>query len=152
MRFFSKALIALSLMSAAFTSLVQASDIDVSNAYMREVIPGNSVTSAYMTISNQSDAEIKLVAATSSISPTIEIHEHTMRDGMMRMGQVAGITIGAGEQATLQPMGLHLMVFDLAAPLKAGQQVTMTLAFENNQKIDVTMPVRSIKQAKHHHH
>ena len=150
MNVLTKALAVFSLFFSTFAAF--ASSITVTDGYVREVIPGNSVTSAYMTIHNDSAAAVKLVSAKSAAIPVIEIHEHTMADGMMKMGQVDFIEIAAGSQVVLQPMGLHLMMFDLSKPLKAGEQLALTLVFDNNQTLNVTLPVQSIKQAKHNHH
>ncbi|WP_448550974.1 copper chaperone PCu(A)C [Thalassotalea montiporae] len=156
MKFFVQLITAVTLFTASFHSVAKSAEIVVEDAYVREVIPGNSVTSAYMTITNQGGQAIKLVAAKSDDIPLIEIHEHTMHDGMMKMGQVAFVEIDANAQVKLQPMGLHLMMFDLEQPLVAGQQIAVTLVFDNNTSLDVNLPVRSIKtmkkQAKHHHH
>lgn len=156
MKLFVQIISVLTLLFSSFLGVAKSADVAVNDAYMREVIPGNSVTSAYMTISNKSEQAIKLVAAKSDAIPLIEIHEHTMHDGMMKMGQVDYVKIEANSQVKLQPMGLHLMMFDLTQPFAAGQQITVTLMFDNNTSIDVNLPVQSIKtmkkQAKHHHH
>jgi len=137
---------------------VALSDIVIENAYIRETIPGTSISSAYMTIINSSDKNIKLLGATSEISKRIEIHEHTMADGMMRMRQRENIEIAAKSNVVLQPSGYHLMIFDLKQPLRHAQNVTITLQFSNDASVEVKLPVKSIKQMKmstqssHQHH
>ena len=150
MNFFSKITITSLLLVNMAT--VFAKQVDVQDGYVREVIPGNTVTSAYMTIKNQSPQGVKFIGATSKNIDRIEIHEHLMSDGMMQMRQKSSIDIGAGESATLQPMGLHLMMFDIKEPIKAGHEVTISLEFENAEPVEVILPVRSIKHAKKHHH
>lgn len=140
---------------SVFSAVTSASDkIDVENGYVRESIPGNTITSAYMTISNNSANSVKLIGVSSKSIPRIEIHEHTMNNGMMQMRQKAFIEITAGEQVVLQPMGLHLMMFDLAQPLKDGELVEIELEFSEHSALAVTLPVHSIKKKKpqHHHH
>ncbi|MFD2165349.1 copper chaperone PCu(A)C [Thalassotalea euphylliae] len=143
----------------AFVGLVTsasifAQSVSVENGYIREVIPGNKITSAYMQIHNGTEQNKKLVAAKSAEIPRIEIHEHVMEDGMMKMGEVAFIEIPAGEMVELEPMGLHLMMFDIEQPVKAGHNITVTLVFEDKKTLDVLLPVKSLKKAKssHHHH
>lgn len=150
MNIFYRVLTAATLLITSFVSL--ASDISVNDGYIREVIPGSTVTSSYMTVTNNGSQAIKLIGAKSDLIPRIEIHEHTMADGMMKMRQVSHIDIAAGKSAILQPMGLHLMMFELAKPLKQDEQVAITLVFDHNVTKEIVLPVRSIKQKKAHHH
>ncbi|WP_448211755.1 copper chaperone PCu(A)C [Colwellia sp. MEBiC06753] len=157
MTFFYRIFSTIALSLAAHS--IYAAEVEVSNGYIREVIPGNKITSAYMTIDNLSSKTIKLVGAKSEDIPTIEIHEHVMTDGMMKMGQVPMIAIEANAQIKLQPMGYHLMMFGVDASLKAGKTVEVTLLFDGAEpqspvSVTVMLPVESIKQAKsqHHHH
>lgn len=129
-----------------------AESIKVDNGHVREVIPGNRITSAYMEIHNGFDHQVSLLRATSKSSPRVEIHTHTMADGMMKMRQVDSITIEKKQTVTLQPMGFHLMMFEIPKTLKAGQEVELTLYFSDAQEVTILLPVQSIKQQKQHHH
>ena len=133
-------------------SYTQGGAIAVDGGYVRETIPGTAISSAYMTITNGSDQALTLTGASSKRSPRIEIHEHSMSDGMMRMRQKAAIIIKAKETVTLQPSGLHLMVFDLPGPLKQGETMPVTLHFLGGQKVNIELPVRGLKKKNNHHH
>ena len=126
--------------------------ISVEGAYVRETIPGTEISSAYMTLTNTSDDKITLTGASSSRSPRIEIHEHTMSDGMMRMRQRPLIVIKAKETVVLQPSGLHLMIFDLPQPLKQQEMMPLTLHFEGKPDVMVQAPVQGLKKKNNHHH
>jgi copper(I)-binding protein len=121
----------------------QHSMLLIEQAYIRATIPGASNTSAYLEIENKSDKNITLLSASSNISPRVEIHQHTMVDGMMRMRKLNSIDITARERVKLQPSGLHLMVFDVKTPLKAQQHVELTLNFSNNESVSLQIPVYS---------
>ncbi len=142
----------LAIITIFFTGLAQANTISVDNSYVREVIPGNTITSAYMVINNNRDKDVKLVGAKADVSPRVEIHTHSMEDGMMKMRQLASININANKSVILQPMGFHLMMFELSKPLNAGDTVNITLYFDDASEVNITAPVQSIKQKKHHHH
>lgn len=129
-----------------------ANTIMIEQGYVREVIPGNNITSAYMMIENLSDKQVSLVGATSDVSPRVEIHAHSMEAGMMKMRQLASLSIKPKQQLILQPMGFHLMMFELSRLIKSGEIVNMTLSFSNGEQVEVAMPVHSIKQKKQHHH
>lgn len=124
----------------------------VENGYARESIPGTSISSAYMTVSNLSDHNIKLVSASSEVTNRIEIHQHTMVDGLMRMRQRDFVEISAKKSTVFQPSGFHLMIFDLQQPLKANEIITITLHFDDQSSIDAEYTVQGLKQKKHHHH
>lgn len=128
-----------------------ALNIDVTDAYIRETLPGNQISSAYMKISNNNDHEILFIGASSSISSRIEIHQHSMKNGMMQMRQLKNIKINADENVLLQPYGLHLMIFNLQQPLKDGQKVQLTLHFAKQDDVIINVPVISIKKKRSPH-
>jgi hypothetical protein len=126
-----------------------AANIEIQKAYIRETLPGNEISSAYMTIVNHSDKAVKLVSISSNISPKIEIHAHVMENSMMKMEQLDAISVKANAQVVLQPYGLHLMIFGLKKGLKAGQMVTLTLHFADQHVMNVTVPVLGLSKQKH---
>lgn len=119
--------------------------ISITDAYIKASIPGSSVTGAYMTIKNASDKEITLLKVTSEISDRVEMHEHTMLNGMMRMREVDKITIAANNQVVLKPMGLHIMVFDLKQQISEKELIPVTLYFSNKTKLNIQLPVYQYK-------
>jgi copper(I)-binding protein len=134
-----------------FSFASEKSEIIVENGYVRESIPGTTISSAYMTLNNSSSKNLRLVAASSSVSERVEIHEHTMTGGLMRMRQRESVEILANDSTIFQPSGFHLMIFDLKQPLKAKENITITLHFDDQSSIDVNYLVKGLKQKKHHH-
>lgn len=122
--------------------------ISVEGAYIRSSIPGTTISSSYMIIENKGEKTVTLLGANSKISPRIEIHQHSMSDGMMRMRQLESIDIKAKQRIILQPSGLHLMLFDVKNPLKAQQKVELTLNFSNETSVTIQVPVYSPLQEK----
>lgn len=121
------------------------SNVSVSDGYIKASIPGSDVSAAYMTIANKHDKDITLQKITSSISDQIEMHEHTMADGMMRMRKVDNIIIAANSSVKLQPSGLHLMIFSLKQQLHENDVKTLTLHFSNLTKVNIQLPVSRYK-------
>jgi len=128
------------------------SAIVADNGYARESIPGTTISSAYMMLKNVSSKNLRIIAASSSVSDRIEIHEHTMENGLMKMRQRDGVEILANDSTIFQPSGFHLMIFDLKQPLKAKENIMITLHFDNQSSLDVNYLVKGLKQKKHHHH
>jgi copper(I)-binding protein len=120
----------------------------IEQAYIRATIPGTSISSSYMEILNQSDNTITLLSVTSVVSPRIEIHQHIMADGMMRMRKLDSLKIESKARVKLQPSGLHLMIFDVERPLNPKEQVEFTLHFSDNVSVTMEIPVYSPAQEK----
>lgn len=118
--------------------------VGVTGAYVRAVPPGQPNGAAFMALTNQSDSDHVLVAAESSVAEAVELHNHTMEDGMMRMRRVERIDLGARETVSFQPGGLHVMLIGLARQLEPGQQVDLTLIFEDGSRTRFEMPVQKI--------
>jgi copper(I)-binding protein len=129
-------------------SVQKESTILIEQAYIRATIPGTSISSSYMVIENKGEKTVTLLGASSSISPRIEIHQHTMRDGMMRMRKLGSIDINPKERVKLQPSGLHLMIFDVKKPLSAQENIKLILNFSNNESVVVQVPVYNPTQEK----
>lgn len=133
------------LISFFISSSVLAADISVSQQYVRESIPGTSISSAYMSLINQSSKSVSLTSITSPVSNRIEMHEHIMTAEMMKMQQVDSIVINANDKVVLQPHGYHIMVFNLQQPLQADTEITMTLHFDNKENVTIAVPVVGLK-------
>ncbi len=115
----------------------------------------------YMEITNATDADDALlsVSVDPSIAATAELHETRAAGGdmgggdmggdmgssttapMMEMAEIDRLDIAAGEAVSLQPGGYHIMLMNLAAPLTEGQELVVTLTFENAGDIEVTAVV-----------
>jgi copper(I)-binding protein len=139
----ARAFIGLTGLLLSFIS--SAHHIEVHQGHIRETIPGTQVSAAYMTLTNSSNTEVALNKVTADFSKRIEIHQHTMVDGMMRMGKVESLAVPAHGQTQLKPSGYHLMIFDLANPLRAGSEKTLTLYFNDGSVFDVRLGIESLK-------
>lgn len=121
-----------------------AGDIAVSGAFARETPPSAKVGGAFLTLEN-TGADDRLTGASSPVAGRVELHNHTMQDGVMKMREIeGGIPLHSGETVALKPGGMHIMLMDLKAPLKRGDTVPVTLDFESGGDITVEIPVRKI--------
>jgi hypothetical protein len=130
--------------------LAQTTDVEIKQAYVRTPIPGNTVTSGYFTLINHSEKPLILVGASSDISPKIEIHEHTMTDGMMQMRQLAQVIVEAYGKVEFKPYGLHLMIFDVQPELKSNTTANIALQFKHHPTITVAFNIQAISQTMQH--
>ena len=98
----------------------------------------SGMTAAFGTLSNSSGGEVVLVSASTPASPAVQLHEMAMKDGEMVMQEKAdGIPVPAGGQAVLEPGGDHIMLMDVAAPIRPGDVVTLTLTFSDGSTTQV---------------
>ncbi len=124
---------------------VAHAEVKLSDAWVRASNPGQSVGAAYVTLSSAQD--VTLVYAETERAGTVEMHSMTMQNGVMKMRSMEELPVPAGKPVKLAPGGLHLMLFELPTPFKAGEQVKFRLCFKDKQgKITdqfVTMPVKA---------
>lgn len=123
------------------TQFAVAENISVEDSQIRQPMPGRSVTAGYLTLHNHTAEKQQLVAVSSAAFARVELHQHSHRDGMMRMEQVDAITIEANATVALAPGGLHLMLFEPVVSLQPGQKVGLTLVFANGEQIAIEAPV-----------
>lgn len=128
----------------ALVSSAVAAEVLVTDMTIREMLPGRSMTAGYFSISNKGAEDAELISATSSQFGSIELHQHTHKDGMMKMEQVQSVVVPAGEQVHFQPGGLHLMLFDAKTSITKGQEVPLRLEFKDGQSIEVQAKVSAI--------
>jgi copper(I)-binding protein len=107
--------------------------VSITDAWVRPTNPGQDVGAAYMTFLSKQD--MTLVNIESSATNSIEIHNMTMENGVMKMRLLENLHLKANEPYKLAPGGLHLMLFDLKKPLIAGEQVSFILHFKPIEKI-----------------
>lgn len=123
-----------------------ADAIAVENAYVREVPPVSQTSAAFMTLKNTGAEDHAVVAARSPAAAVVELHTHVMGDdGMHRMREVEKVEVPAGGEAVLQPGGLHVMLIDLTAPLKAGDTVELTLVYDDESEETVSAEVKTVE-------
>jgi len=141
------ALLASSL--SAFAAVTE--QVQVLDGYVREVPPTQQISAAFMTLHNDDMSDHKIISATSPAAKTVELHTHTLDEGMMKMRQVPDIAIPAGGDTFLKPGGLHIMLIGLTQELKKDVPVSVTIKFEDGSEKTLSLPVKSVMpmQMKH---
>ena len=113
--------------AATASAPVTVAALTVENAVARPPLGGQTTGVGYLVIRNAGDAADRLVAASSPATSSIELHKHTMANGVMHMERVEGVDIPAHGEAVFQPRGLHLMLFNFAP---TGATAPVKLQFE----------------------
>lgn len=110
-------------------------------AWARASIGTSRPAAAFFTAVNTGNESDRLVTITSPIAGKAEVHETTVKNGVMRMSPTGPLKIGPGETVVLKPGGLHVMLVGLRKPLKKGGSIDITLEFERAGKITVAAPI-----------
>lgn len=132
---------ALAIAGSAVSAAAQA-PIVASGAWVREPVPGRSVTAAYLVVENPGSDEIQIVSAASTVAGSVELHEMVRSGDVMKMQPVKRIAVPAGGKVELKPGGLHIMLFDLKQPLKEGDTVAFTLTTNRGWTVKVPAIVK----------
>lgn len=119
-----------------------ADNVTLGDPYVRMVAPGQNVTGAFMVFKNGDDKDHKVVKADSPATRVAELHTHVNEGGMMKMRPVKDIEIKAKGETALKPGGLHIMLIDLKKPLKEGENVAISVTFEDGSSKTFDAPVR----------
>lgn len=133
-------------------SPLAAPTMDVTDSWVREAPPTSRVLAAYMQITNLTDSELTVTGITSPDFEAAELHRTVVEDGVARMLPVPELVIPAHGNITLEPGGLHLMLFDPARPLQQGDTVTLVLHRSDDICITLSVPVLRSTGSEHVHH
>jgi periplasmic copper chaperone A len=114
-------------------------DVRVPSAWSRAT-PGPTAA-VYLSMQNTAGQPDKLTAATSPIAEHIEFHAEHNQSGVVSMVALEGIDLPPGQMVTLAPGQMHMMMFGVQKPLKAGDQFPLTLEFEHSGAKSVTVTV-----------
>ncbi len=125
---------------------IAAESIQINDGWVKAVDEG--MTAAFGTIQNDGDADITLVAASSPVSPMMELHEVVMNDGAMVMQQKeGGIVIAAASMHELAPGNDHIMMMGVNEALLPGDEVMITLEFSDGSTLEHSFTVKEFSGA-----
>lgn len=128
------------------TSPVGAVEID--SPWARPTAPGAKVGAAFMSIVGGPAAD-RVISASSPVAVVSELHSHVMENGVAKMRALPAIDVPAGGRVELKPGGLHLMLIQLKAPLKAGEKFPLTLRFEKAGERTIEVPISAQAPESH---
>ncbi len=98
----------------------------------------------YFKIKNHSSEDDKLISVASDLAERVMLHRSLEEDGIMRMRHMEELTIPAGGEAALEPGNYHIMMMQLAQPLKRGETFPLTLEFEKAGKMNILVEITGI--------
>lgn len=121
--------------------------VSIQNAWVKAT--DGAMSAAFGELINSGTGDVTIVSATSPESPELQLHE-TTGDGsgeMVMQQKEDGFTIPAGGTMLLEPGGNHIMLMGLTAPIKAGDEVSVTLVFSDGSSYEFTAPAKDYSAA-----
>ncbi len=131
-------------------SIAETENITVNEAWVRPAFFEGGTGAAYMTITNNTDTDDRLIGASVDFAGTVELHETSMMssdsmddmEDMAMMAPVTDVPVASGETVALESGGLHIMLMDIQEIPEVGETVPVTLMFEEAGEIVVEAEVR----------
>lgn len=137
-----KRIVVLMLTAALILSACGASEgIEISDAWARMEYTGAN-SAVYFVIENHNADADNLVGASSNIADATEVHESKMEGDVMMMNHLESVTLEPSAKVEFKPGGLHIMLIGLKQDLNPGDEVEVTLHFENSPDLVVKATVR----------
>lgn len=119
--------------------------VSIKDAWVRATNPGQEVGAAYMTFLSAKDTT--LISIESDATKSVEMHNMSMENGVMKMRMMDTLALVANKPYKLSPGGFHLMLFDLKKPLNIGEPVSFTLTFKNKNKHEFKQTIKVMVQS-----
>jgi hypothetical protein len=142
---------ALKLAAAIFAVLTGASvqaheykkdGLQIGHPWAKPSLEGVKAGAAFFTVTNNGDADDKLLSAQSEAAETAELHAHILNADVVKMRKLDdGVTAPARATLKFEPGGLHVMLIGLKRKLAEGDKIPMTLTFEKAGPIAVEVNV-----------
>lgn len=124
-----------------------ASTLTTSDTWVKAIDGG--MTAAFGMITNPTDHDITIVAASTSVSDMTELHETVENDSgdMVMQPRDGGFVIPAGGMLMLEPGGNHIMIMGVTDPILAGDDVSVTLTLDDGSTVEFTAPAKDYSGA-----
>ena len=119
--------------------------LKVTGAWIREPMGSRAVASAYGTVENPGPADVRIVGVSADVAGSVEIHEMSRVDDIMKMAPVKTISVPAHRTLELAPGGTHLMLFDVTRALKDGETATLTLTTDDGGHVTAVATVKKVQ-------
>jgi periplasmic copper chaperone A len=133
------AVVALLALGAGPAAASGDSDLVLSGAYMRFIIPARPAA-GYFSLKNNGDQPRLLTGASSPACGSLMLHKSMSENGMEMMMPVDSVAVPAHGTIAFSPGAYHLMC--MSPSMKPGDSVPVTLKFKDGGSLTGTFAVR----------
>lgn len=146
------------LLNTGWVIALLASDaqaqVTLDGLWVRAMPPTQSMTAAYGSVTNHSEASITIRGASAPFAGSAALHS-TLTDGSaVRMTAMGDVTLAPGEVLTLSPGGGHIMLMDIDTMPSPNSQVQICFETDGQRVCGIAKVLRNAPQDDHdgHHH
>ena len=111
----------------------------------------SETTAVYLILHNHTNADDALVSVSADVAEAVELHLSDVNNDVMMMTPQERIEIPAGGEVIFETGGYHIMLINLKQDLNVGDEILITLRFENYPKMTISVPVREAAGDEHNH-
>ena len=144
-------LVALLFPAAALAHNYEKGDMQVRHPWARATPPGATVAVVYRELRNTGKQPDRLLSASTPLAKRVEPHISEHAGEVARMRELRAFEVPGRERLALEPNGAHLMLIDIARPLKKGERFQLALRFEKAGELEVEVEVQELG-ARHPRH
>jgi len=128
--------------------------LEIDDAWIAEAPPVSKVMAAYMEIANETRQDHQATSMQCKEFERAEFHRTVEKDGMARMEHQQVLNIKANSELVLKPGGYHIMLFNPARRLQAGDKTGCSLTFDGGSRVNFELEVKksAVEDHSHHHH
>jgi copper(I)-binding protein len=133
--------------ATAFAADYKLGEMTISHPWARASAGNVKTGAAFLAITNKGGAD-RLLSAESTVSKSVELHNHIKDGDVMMMRKVDAIDVPANGAVKLEPGGLHIMFINLNEPLKEGMNIPLVLTFEKAGKLKIEAKIQGVGAMK----
>ncbi len=139
----NKILLSLMLSFGALFAQQMDKNIEINNAYIRQMPPMMKMTAAFMDIKNTTDHDMVIVDVSSKIAKNTETHISFMNNnGNMQMKHMPEVILPKHSTTHFKKGAKHIMLMGLTTKLNKGDKHTISITFKDGTKIQHTFTVK----------
>ena len=118
-------------------------ELAVHDVWARSTPAVVSVGAVYLRVTSPVPDELVGATVDPAVAASVQLHSTEVDDaGTATMSEQVALPVPAGGELVLDPLGSHLMLVDLAAPLTNGQTFDLTLEFATAGTVPIEVEVR----------
>ena len=113
--------------------------VSVEQAWARATPGAGHEGALYVTLRAASDDRLAAISTPAAAMATL--HETRDAGGVMQMRDLPGLALPAGQTVAMRPGGVHVMLMQLAHPLRLGERFPVTLTFDHAPPVTASATV-----------
>lgn len=128
--------------AAASESPSMDAAVTVTDAWIPQ--PATNTSAMFGKVMNSGSEPVKLTGGSAPDVAMVQVHEFVKQGNTEVMQEVpGGLEIPAGGSVELKSGSYHVMLMDVSADWKVGDEIPVTLNLSNGETVEVTAPVKA---------